>query len=114
MLQEGKGKYLVHIREAHIDECNISHNSEALLQIEKGELSLLLLKLGQSKEQEAKRIVIDEEYPQVKLNRKNPKEMVLHWNEKEHCTIWFKNSEIRDTFCLFLKLFIARKSISDL
>lgn len=68
--------------------------------------------LGQSNEQEVMRVEINEEYPQVKINRKNPKEMLLMWNEKEYCTLWFKNSEIRDTFCLFLKLFVARKSLN--
>jgi hypothetical protein len=111
MVESGKGKILVQLKEDKIVSSANKGGSEAILQIDNGTLSLIVLKVGQGKDEVITSIEINEEYPRVKLNRKCPREMVLALSSEDSCTVSFKNSEVRDLFTLFLRLFVAKKSL---
>lgn len=50
----------------------------------------------------------------MKISRKYPRELYMELNGEESCTLWFKNNELRDSFCLFLKLFVAKMALNGL
>jgi hypothetical protein len=92
----------------------VAPGSEAMIQVEGGQLTVLETKFGQINDQVLKVVEMDEHYPQITLNRKNPKEAIFKFNEEESCVVMFKGHDIRDSFYLFYKLFVARKSLEKL
>ena len=75
---------------------------------------MTLLGASKAKDEHLVTITITEDYPHVKISRKYPKELYMELNSEENCTIWFKNNELRDSFCLFLKLFVAKMALNEL
>ena len=73
MVEAGVGKIFMHIKEAKLSYGIINGGSEVLLKIQGDELSLILLGSNESKDELLIRIKIGEDYPHVKINRKNGK-----------------------------------------
>jgi hypothetical protein len=79
-VEQARGKFFIELKEARIKGRNIAHGCESLLKVEGCRLVLSQMKFGQLNDDVLKDSPIDELYPQLVLNRRLSRELLLRFS----------------------------------
>ena len=105
MHHNGKGRFTVDLRQGRIKGRNVYPGMQIALKVENGAFGVCLVRHGS--EEVLKEVGIDDMFPQLTPCRPRARELAIRLTEEEHCTVLFRNNEIRDVFCLLHKMVLA-------